>query len=219
MPIPKTIYFCNKLICEQTLHYANVWKRMNPEYEIRVYDNAMCAEFLRDHYGELHRAIFDYVRDGPIKADFWRVCILYKYGGVYSDIDNQPLVPFADFVEPDIDFLTCSSYMGGMNFNPNLIMADKESPILKNCIDWYVKKYTNGDAYDYWGWSIMRAFTDTLILDDYHRTHGIYQKEGHRIQIVQECPGTFHGDAHNIYGQIRVFNNRYSTWNSVTHSF
>jgi mannosyltransferase OCH1-like enzyme len=219
MPIPKTIYLCNKILCEKTIQYANVWKELNPEYAIQVYDNEMCAKFLHDHYGELYRDIFEYIKDGPIKADFWRVCILYKYGGVYSDIDNQPLVPFSDFVEPDIDLLTCSAYMGGMKFNPNLIMTDKANHILEKCIEWYVKKYTNGDSYAYWEWSIMRAFTETLILEGYNLKYGLYKNDEQTVQILQECPGTFHGDAHNIYRDMRIFNNRYSTWNCATHSF
>ncbi len=105
--IPKTIYFCNKTL-DKMEKYANNWKILNPDYEIKLYDNVLCKQFLLEEYGQLYVDIFDYLTDGPIKADFWRVCILYKYGGVYSDIDNEPLVPLKDFIEPDVDFVTCS---------------------------------------------------------------------------------------------------------------
>jgi hypothetical protein len=32
-----------------------------------------------------------------------------------------------------------------------------------------------------------------------------------KIQIIKECPGVNHYDAHNIYNNVRVFNNRYLT--------
>lgn len=35
--------------------------------------------------------LYNQIKVGAIKADFWRVCILYKYGGVYSDIDIKPV--------------------------------------------------------------------------------------------------------------------------------
>lgn len=202
--------------------YANNWKLLNPDYEIKLYDNEMCENFLLEHYGKLYKDIFNFVKDGPIKADFWRLCILYKYGGVYSDIDNEPLVPINSFLENNVDFLTCSSYWDAMHytFNPNFIIANKGEEILKKCIDWYIDKYKNNDAYDYWGWSIMTAFKDTLHLgNEYNKQDGIYYLNDKKIQILKECVGKNHYDDHNIYKNLRIFNNRYSDWNYNTHSF
>jgi len=85
---PKVIYFCNKTL-DKMEQYANNWKKLNPDYEIKLYDNKLCREFLVESYGEYYGEIFDFLKDGPIKADFWRACILYKNGGVYSDINNM----------------------------------------------------------------------------------------------------------------------------------
>ena len=76
--IPNTIYFCNKTLDKMEL-YANNWKKLNPEYEIKLYDDKMCREFLLNEYSQLHLDIFNFLEDGEIKADFWRVCILNKY--------------------------------------------------------------------------------------------------------------------------------------------
>jgi hypothetical protein len=40
-----------------------------------------------------------------------------------------------------------------------------------------------------------------------------------KIQIIKECAGVTHYDAHNIYNNMRVFNNRYADWDYNTHSF
>lgn len=125
MSIPKVIYFCNKTL-DQMEKYANNWKLLNPEYEIKLYDNEMCEKFLLEEYGLLYKNIFNYIRDGPIKADFWRICILFKYGGIYSDIDNQPFISLNEFLEENIDFVTCSSFLPEYNFNPNFIVAKKK---------------------------------------------------------------------------------------------
>ncbi len=221
MSFPKVIYFCNKTLDKMQI-YADNWKKLNPEYEIKLYDNSMCEEFIFNNFGELHRDVFNFIKDGPIKADFWRLCILYKNGGVYSDIDNEPLVSISSFLKDNIDFLTCSSYWDAMQytFNPNFIIANKGEEILKNCIDWYIYKYINKHTYSYWGWSIMTAFKDTLHLgNNYKKEDGIYSLNEKKIQILKECPGKHHYDAHNLYEGIRIFNNRYSEWNADTHSF
>lgn len=183
---PKVIYFCNKTISEADIICSNNWKKINVDYEIKLYDNEMIRHFLLEEYGELYKNIFDYLQDGPIKADFWRICILYKNGGIYSDIDNLPLISLNDFIEKDVNFVTCSSYWK-YNFNPNFIISDKENIILKKCIDWYVNKYNNGDKYDYWNWSIMNAFTQTLNLSNYKKEEGLYYLNNMKIQIIKEC--------------------------------
>jgi mannosyltransferase OCH1-like enzyme len=215
---PKVIYFCNKIINEKDKKSSNNWKKLNPEYEIKLYDDKMIKLFLLKEYGELYIKIFDYLKDGPIKADFWRICILYKNGGIYSDIDNLPLVKLSDFIEKDIDFATCSSYWH-YNYNPNFIISNKNNIILKNCINWYINKYNNKDKYDYWDWSIMNAFTKTLNLQNYEKKYGIYYLDNIKIQIIQECKGKNTYDDHNIYNNKRVFNNRQPNWNNELHKF
>ena len=46
--------------------------------------------------------MFDSIKDGPIKADIFRICILAKYGGVYSDIDNIILEPLDNIIKNNI---------------------------------------------------------------------------------------------------------------------
>lgn len=215
---PKVIYFCNKKIGEIEKKVTGNWARLNPEYEIRLYDDEKCKEFLLSHYGKLYSEIFEYIEEGPIKADFWRVCILYANGGIYSDIDNEPLVPVDEWINEKADFVICSSYIC-FNYNPNFIVSERNNTILKRCIDWYVNKYERKDAYSYWGWSIMTAFNHCLHIDNYEKVCNMYNYDGMIIQILEERPGNSHYDAHNICNGVRVFNNRYRNWNYSEHRF
>ena len=219
---PKEIYFCHKKIDDKITYHTNNWKKLNPTYNINLYDDEMCEHFLNQHFGELHSNIFKFIKDGPIRADFWRICILYKNGGIYCDVDNEPLIPLDEFVENDIYLLTCSSYWDKkFDFNPNLIISNKNNVILKDCIDQYVKLFVTKKKYSYKGWSIMKIFTDILKLNNYkpNKQDGIYDYKGFKIQILKECKGNNHYDAHNIYKNKRIFNNRYKTWDFNTHSF
>jgi len=217
---PKVIYFCNKTIGKNDISSSNNWKKLNPDYEIKLYDDEMIKSFLLKEYGELYVDIFNYLKDGPIRADFFRICILYKNGGIYSDIDILPLVPLSDFIEKDVDFVTCTSF-GHFNFifNPNFIISTKNNIILKKCIDWYVYRYNNKKIYKYWRWSIMNAFTKNLHLPNYNKKYGIYYLDDMKIQIIEEQKGKNNYDDYNIYNDIRVFNNRQDSWDFKTHSF
>lgn len=223
--IPKVIYMCNKKLDQKTIEYSNNWKKLNPDFIIKLSDETMKKQFIINEFPKIYADIFDFLEDGPIKADFWRLCVLYKYGGVYSDVDIEPLIPLSNFIEPNIGFVTCSAYRRDLLFNPSFIIAPKECVIIKKAIDWYIKKYQNKEMYYYWGWSIMQAFTDTFTLENYNNREGIYiynpgsNNKKIKVQIIQEVPGENHSDAHNIYKGMRVFNNRYKDWDHINHSF
>lgn len=219
--IPKIIYMCDKTL-EYISEYSKNWEKLNPEYKIKLYDDKMCIKFLEKSYGNEYVDIFNYIQDGPIKADFWRLCILYRNGGIYTDADNEPIVSIDSFLEKDIDLLTCSAYMKNMTFNPNLIIVKRRHPIIKFCILWYLNKYKK-KTYSYWSWSIMECFKEVLKIPNYDKKDGMYNfilnDVDYKIQILKECPGNNHYDAHNLYKNKRIFNNRYKDWCAETHSF
>ena len=61
-------------------------KIQNPEFTHHLYDDAMCREFIEQNFEEDVLHAFDKLKPGAYKADLWRYCILYKYGGIYLDI-------------------------------------------------------------------------------------------------------------------------------------
>lgn len=116
MTIPKIIYMCYKELTH-IQKYSENWKRLNPEWEIKLYDDTLCEKFLLEEYSELHCEIFKFIPDGPIKADFWRLCIINKYGGLYIDPDINPIVSLSEYIEDNDDFVTCISVL----YNPEHI--------------------------------------------------------------------------------------------------
>jgi mannosyltransferase OCH1-like enzyme len=159
--IPKIIYICHKNLKCLNMTYK-FWKRLNPTYEIKLFNDAMCEQFLLDQFSELHRSIFKFIPDGPIKSDFWRLCILYRFGGIYVDADIHPLIPLNNYLSLSSDFVTCITTSNG-NFNPHFIAARKNDPILKGCIEEYIHFYNDcKQSYAYWDWSIVHMFNKFL---------------------------------------------------------
>jgi hypothetical protein len=211
---PQTVYFY-KPAHHKTRDYCDAWAQLNPTYEIRVFDTAQCEQFLLEEYGELYRDIFRFMSDETIQSAFLGICILYAYGGIYSDIGNEPLLSLNNIIESDVDFVTCNSYLYAINsywadmkfnFNPIFIASQKDNSILKNCIDWYLCRYETKHPYDYWGWSMMKAFTEILRLDNHSTSDGIYMANGVKLQILKESVENENYTVYCEYGGKRVMN-------------
>jgi mannosyltransferase OCH1-like enzyme len=85
--------------------YTDTWINLNPEYEYRFYDDNDIIDFLKtDFPGYLEG--YSGLKYGASKADLWRYLIIYKYGGVYADIDSKCIHPLCEWVDPKASFVT-----------------------------------------------------------------------------------------------------------------
>lgn len=187
---PKTIHLIHKSKDLLEKSYKQ-WADLNPEYNIIMYDDNDCKTILLEHYGQVFLDIFNFIRDGAIKCDFFRVCILYMYGGIYADADIAPNIPISEFVEDDIDFATCISYnyLTGhtkWQYNPQFIVAKKFDTTLYKIIKNYVNIYIKKSPYDYWEWSICRLFETIFDFDIKKNEDNIFILDGKKYKFVIE---------------------------------
>jgi mannosyltransferase OCH1-like enzyme len=68
---------------KETVEYN---KKNNPEINFYLYDDQDCREFIKSNFDHTVIDAFDILKPGAYKADLWRYCILYQYGGAYIDI-------------------------------------------------------------------------------------------------------------------------------------
>ena len=219
--IPKVIYLCYKTKNIPDYIIPN-WKKIYPNYEIKLYDNNDCINFLKTEFGQEHVDVFNFLKDGPIKADFWRVCIIYKYGGMYADIDIEPFVSIETILENDTTYVTVIS-VSNNSITPEILVSDKNNYILKECIDKYIEMYRNKKPYEYWTYSICGIMTDvfknnfnTLLDKD-----GIYyDKKNNKYQLLKEVyPTNNDYDHYAKYNNIKILNNRYKDYKNNEHVF
>jgi mannosyltransferase OCH1-like enzyme len=64
----------------------NYMKKINPEFVFHLYDDKDCRDFIEKYFDPVVVDAFDKLKPGAYKADLWRLCILYIYGGIYLDI-------------------------------------------------------------------------------------------------------------------------------------
>lgn len=202
----KTIYLCNKTKDIPDYVIKN-WKKLNPDYIIKLYDNDDCINFLKTEYNNNFVELYNQIKDGAIKADFWRVCILYKYGGVYSDIDVKPVQPISSILNKNIDFITCISWFKD-GLNPHFIFAKPNDKLLLKCINTFLNK--KGEKYDYWDWSICKNMTKNYIemYGEIPKKDGIY---GKNLLMLERDNSDYHKFC-CVYDNKIVLYNRYEEY-------
>ena len=148
--IPKTIYQCYHDKSKIPPKVYNNISTFAPNYKHKIYDNDECRYFLRESYGEKYVDIFNYLlKDGAPAhaADFWRYCILYKYGGVYLDIKIELIESMDETVNRlgNCNFSTVLSIINKTCMQ-GVIVSTPNHPILKMCIDKMKKTYKKSNT-------------------------------------------------------------------------
>jgi len=60
---------------------------LNPGYQIYYFDDTDCNNFMKN-FGPSEYSAYNKLIPSAFKSDLFRYCILYKYGGIYSDIGH-----------------------------------------------------------------------------------------------------------------------------------
>jgi mannosyltransferase OCH1-like enzyme len=66
------------------------WKALHPDYDIRIRTDSEVEKFLKKHSRDVVER-WKSVSMGAVRADIYRYLVLYVEGGVYADMDCEPL--------------------------------------------------------------------------------------------------------------------------------
>jgi len=134
----------------------STWIDKNPEYAYEFYDDDRMIDFIRnfDCTGfsftnqQLNEA-FDLIKPGAGKADIFRYCVLYVYGGIYSDIDSECVVPLKDFINKTDDIVVIINSWNERAYHHVLsqwwMAYDKTHPVIKHTLELVVKSVLTRD--------------------------------------------------------------------------
>ena len=138
MSIPKNIFQTHKSFNyiktkPKILNAMKTWMKYSNEFNYYFYSNKMCDDFMRENFDDRTYRAYSRLPMGVMKADLWRYCIIYKYGGIYADSDTickvNPNIFISNsqlIVSPEIN----CPYFCQWTFS-----AAPNSPILKTVID------------------------------------------------------------------------------------
>lgn len=203
------------------------WQELNPAYTVEVHDDSDCVTFLREEYGPDFVDLFGRIPDGPIKSDFWRICYLYKRGGVYSDIDNIPVLPISEIIPDNTSFCLPFSTLPIPiipKANPMFIACVPGCPIIGRMLELYINATSKRD-YSYWGYSIMFVADHVLNSTGTPYLQGSYDvSDGCRITLLPEklfefaFPLRKHAGVFTLDGRLAI-RNRDETYDHINHRF
>ena len=143
--IPKIVYFTHKnnnykKTFSKTISFN---KQNNPQLKFIFYDDKRSRNFIRKYYPEFFKFYIHIHPDyGAVKADIFRILILYHYGGIYIDMKTK-IINIYDIIK---DKAFCvSSYddtlmyfynkITGFNVSNFFISTEKKGKIISHLKD------------------------------------------------------------------------------------
>lgn len=170
--IPKKIHYCwfgGSLLPKELQDYVDGWKILYPECEFfcwneRTFDVCNSIQFVKEAYAE---------RKYAFVADYVRMWAIYEYGGIYMDTDVRLLKRFDEYLHHR--FFTAMEYHDDnvriLNIDKKLtrdgykkkstdviydiciessfFAAEKEHPLIKDCMSYYEGKHFIMPSGDY----------------------------------------------------------------------
>jgi hypothetical protein len=134
--IPKIIWQTYELDYDDLRHDYRMasltWKNLNPGWEYR-YCNAEARKIHVKEYSDDLYYYYQYL--SPInKSDIWRLCVLYTYGGFYTDMDSVCQNPINQVFENNIknnNFILSSKMQDGLAHTGTMASLGKSHTVKK----------------------------------------------------------------------------------------
>jgi mannosyltransferase OCH1-like enzyme len=145
--IPKNIFQTHKSMeyiegKKDILRAVNSWRKYDGEFNYRFYNDKQAEDFIKDNFDNDTYTAYMKLPMAVMKADLWRYCIIYTYGGIYADTDTILKA------NPNIllkDSLLVIVPENNTNLCQWVFAAPKKSEILENIIKLSVKKILEKD--------------------------------------------------------------------------
>lgn len=147
MSIPKIIWQTYKTNYNDLPKYAKeaskTWEDMNPEYKLVYMSDEEAKSFILLEYGEKWHDIFISCPVGVMRGDIFRLLAVYKYGGIYTDLDTVCLQPIDSWINNQSKmFIGIESWIEFIQWT---FAAEPKNLLIKNVIDKVEKNFENPD--------------------------------------------------------------------------
>lgn len=117
-------------------------KSLNPNYSHKIYTDEEIDRFVNENFpGEIAEC-YNRLNIVVAKTDLWRYLILYKYGGVYLDMDSSIEKPLDELIKDEDKAVITSE--GNKEFYVQwALIFSKGHPILKKTVELIVENIKN----------------------------------------------------------------------------
>lgn len=150
--IPKIIHQSYKKNVKQKIYNAtNSWKLMNINFEYKYWDDDECYKLIQENYDENVMDAYNSLYAFAYKSDIFRLCALYKYGGVWTDISSTCKYPLDKIIEENINLIIVKDNPSQViygNIYQAFIIVEKNNEIIKSILNFIVNKVLNYEEFN-----------------------------------------------------------------------
>ena len=137
--IPKNILQTYKDIKIVPDYVFDNLKNKNTDWKYNFFDDRECEKFIKKEYGDKILNRYLKLRKGAHKADIFRLCWLYKNGGIYVDIDTQLTINLDEMVKKingdNLSIPITHDRLERMRLLNCIIITSKGNPLIKKCLE------------------------------------------------------------------------------------
>ena len=222
--VPKIIHQSYKKKVKTNMFKAILsWKLTNINYEYKYWDDDECYNLIKNNFNEDVLIAYNMLYAGAYKSDIFRLCVLYLYGGIWTDISSECLCPLDHVINNNYD-LTIVKDMPSQVTNGNIyqafIIAKPKNYIIKYILDFTVNRVINNEAFNIeypfvvneciavTGPTIFATALNILLKRKFNEI--FYDNEIKtnfgNIKLLEHFPQKI------LYNNIKIINTKYENW-------
>lgn len=151
-------------------------------------DDCECFDFILEHFGEEVHFLYSSLPQPIMRADFWRVAVVYVFGGYYSDLDIICNVNFNEMLDPLPKAIFTKEYNNISNF---FFAAEPKHPVLRLCLDYMIEEarhVTDKDVQSFGMHSLHRSVIEYYGITDanYESDSEVYFLDNEKFRDEQK---------------------------------
>lgn len=127
---------------QKSLESIHSWLTSHPPLQWYYMDDEKCDQFIKDNFTKEFYNMYSLLPFGVMKADVWRVAVVYVYGGIYADLDTKCLKPISTWLKPEYDLIVGVETKHG-SINNYTFAASPKHPALLTVLNLFLEIYNS----------------------------------------------------------------------------
>jgi hypothetical protein len=226
--IPNILWQTSKSIDD--LDYGNTsqliksWVLNNPSLDCRFMDDTECNRFIAKNFSKQTYEMYRSLPLGIMRADFWRVAVVYINGGIYSDTDVFCKQSIEQLLK-DKDLVILQEPNTATNVANFFFAAEPKHPFLKEVLEYMESKFDL--VYDLNSKTLVQNFgmhplqhvmekykQEFVSVDEHskymeHMCHGTWRESEKEYKEKDKMDGmtfftTFNESGYELYGKMWI---------------
>ena len=127
----------NKNIPDSLKKQSNSWNVSNPQLKKELMDDVECSLFIKKNFSDEVYDLYMALPQPIMRADFWRIAVLYIHGGYYSDLDIICNVSLSELIKNNPNAVFIKELNNISNF---FIGATPKHPVLEKTLNYMIEE-------------------------------------------------------------------------------